>query len=102
MLTIKTPKIVNDCIVEWRTFCKKNNINKIKYCLHFLKKFKNVDYLILGFSNINQLNQINKFFKQKNISNAQNNLKKKKKLKFQIKSKKLDLNYMFFDIFVRP
>ena len=49
---------------EW---CKKKDISRLKACLHFVKKFKKIDYLILGINDANQLMQILKIFEQRLI-----------------------------------
>ena len=59
----KYSKTIN-IFVEW---CKKNNVSRLKACLHFVKKFKKIDYLILGINDANQLMQILKIFEQKLI-----------------------------------
>ena len=36
-------------------------------CIHFVKKYRYIDYLIIGFDDIHQLIYINNSFKKKNI-----------------------------------
>jgi hypothetical protein len=52
---------------NFSNWCKKNNITNIKACLHFIKQFKKIDYLIVGFNNSQQLEKILKNFKEKQI-----------------------------------
>ena len=60
----KPPKIVKALINEWRIFCNKYNINKIEYCLNFLKKYKHLDYLVIGFSSLDQIKLVYYYYKQ--------------------------------------
>ena len=52
----------------WFHWCRINKISSLKACLAFLKQQKNIDYLIIGFDNLNQLKEIVKNFNQKSIS----------------------------------
>ena len=48
---------------NFSNWCKKNSITNIKACLHFIKQFKKIDYLIVGFNDSQQLEKILKNFK---------------------------------------
>ena len=52
---------------NFSNWCKKNSITNIKACLHFIKQFKKIDYLIVGFNDSQQLEKILKNFKEKQI-----------------------------------
>ena len=58
---IKSQKLFKKYI-KW---CSINKINQITACLHFIKKIKHVDYLIVGFDNVIHLNQIINSFNKK-------------------------------------
>jgi aryl-alcohol dehydrogenase-like predicted oxidoreductase len=48
----KNEKII---INKFRNWCYKNNISLLQGCLHFVKQFKKIYYLLVGFENYNQL-----------------------------------------------
>jgi aryl-alcohol dehydrogenase-like predicted oxidoreductase len=52
---------------KFRNWCYKNNVSLLKACLHFVKQFKKIDYLVVGFNNYNQLKEIIEVFKKKQI-----------------------------------
>ena len=52
---------------KFRNWCYKNNVSLLKACLHFVKQFKKIDYLVVGFNNYNQLKEIIDVFKKKQI-----------------------------------
>jgi aryl-alcohol dehydrogenase-like predicted oxidoreductase len=52
---------------KFRNWCYKNNISLLQACLHFVKQFKKIDYLVVGFNNYNQLTEIINVFKKKQI-----------------------------------
>ena len=60
----KTYKVALDKFKKW---CYQNNISLLKACLNFVRQFKNIDYLIVGFNNYNQLKEIVDVFKKKLI-----------------------------------
>jgi len=43
---------------KFKFWCFKNNISPVKACLHFVKQFKKIDYLIVGFNNYKHFKQI--------------------------------------------
>lgn len=59
----KSPVKIRKTIKNWRNFCKVNQINKIMYCINFIKQIKNIDFLVVGFSSMKQLNNLLKYFK---------------------------------------
>ena len=52
---------------KFKNWCYKNNISLLEGCLHFVKQFKKIDYLVIGFDNYNQLKEIIDVFKKKKI-----------------------------------
>jgi aryl-alcohol dehydrogenase-like predicted oxidoreductase len=52
---------------KFKHWCSKNNISKIQACLHFIKQYKKIDYLVVGFNNYNHLKEIIDVFKRKQI-----------------------------------
>ena len=53
---------------KFRNWCYKNNVSLLQACIHFIKQFKKIDYLVVGFNNYNQLKEIIDVFKQKQIN----------------------------------
>jgi hypothetical protein len=60
----KNEKII---LNKFRNWCYKNNVPLLQACLHFIKQFKKIDYLVVGFNNSNQLKEIVDVFKKKQI-----------------------------------
>jgi aryl-alcohol dehydrogenase-like predicted oxidoreductase len=60
-------------------WCKKNNISKFKYCLNFIKSHKNIDEIVVGVENTEQLNEIIKVLNEKKIFDYPKNLMSKNK-----------------------
>lgn len=54
-------------IDNFQKWCSVKDINPTKACLHFVKKYKIVDYLVIGFNNAEQLNEIIKLYNQKTL-----------------------------------
>ncbi len=52
---------------KFKNWCYKNNISLLQACIHFVKQFKKIDYLVVGFNNYNQLKEIIDVFKKKQI-----------------------------------
>jgi aryl-alcohol dehydrogenase-like predicted oxidoreductase len=52
---------------KYKNWCYRNNISLIQGCIHFVKQFKKIDYLVVGFNNYNQLKEIIDVFKKKQI-----------------------------------
>ena len=48
---------------KFRNLCYNNNISLLQACLHFIKQFKKIDYLVVGFEDCNQLREIINDFK---------------------------------------
>ena len=61
--SIKTKKKF-DNFLEW---CEKKKITQVEACIQFIKKFKLIDYLIVGFDNRNQFQTIVKNFNKKKL-----------------------------------
>ena len=52
---------------KYKNWCYKNNISLLQASIHFVKQFKKIDYLLVGFNNYNQLKEIIEVFKKKQI-----------------------------------
>ena len=52
---------------NFHKWCEKKNLSPMDACIHFVKKYRYIDYLIIGFDDIHQLIYINNSFKKKNI-----------------------------------
>jgi len=48
----------SDLLESWSGWCRNNNISKIEACLQFIKNYKKIDYLVVGFDNLKQLKEI--------------------------------------------
>lgn len=48
---------------DWFKFCEFNSIDPVKLCIDFCKSIKEIDYLVIGVQNSEELMQINKYFK---------------------------------------
>jgi aryl-alcohol dehydrogenase-like predicted oxidoreductase len=57
----------NILLKKFRNWCYKNNVSLLQACVHFIKQFKKIDYLVVGFDNYNQLKEIIDVFKKKQI-----------------------------------
>ena len=61
---LKKNKKILDKFSNW---CLDNNISRIKASLHFVKKYKLIDNLIIGFNSYDQLKEIIKIFSQRTV-----------------------------------
>jgi aryl-alcohol dehydrogenase-like predicted oxidoreductase len=61
----KKYKLILDKLKNW---CYKNNISMLRACIDFVRQFKEIDYLVVGFNNYNQLKEIISVFKKKKIN----------------------------------
>ena len=61
----KSHKII---INKFRNWCYKNNVSLLQACIHFVKQFKKIDYLVVGFNNYDQLKEIIDIFKKKQFT----------------------------------
>jgi aryl-alcohol dehydrogenase-like predicted oxidoreductase len=69
--------LINDCssnkinkkhkiiLNKFKNWCYKNNITLLQACIHFVKHFKQIGYLVIGFNNYNHLKEIIDVFKKK-------------------------------------
>jgi len=73
----KNYKILLNKFKNWRY---KNNISLLQACIPFVKQFKKIDYLVVGFNNYNQLKEIIDIFKKKHIIIPRNFSTNKKNL----------------------
>lgn len=51
----------------WFDWCKNKKISPIKACLDYIKKFKEVDYVIIGFNSYVEFKEILSSYKKKSI-----------------------------------
>jgi aryl-alcohol dehydrogenase-like predicted oxidoreductase len=65
--SIKKLKKNKKILDKFTTWCLDNNISRIKASLHFVKKYKLIDYLIIGFNSYDQLKEIIKIFNQRTV-----------------------------------
>lgn len=54
-------------INSFKKWCKEKKISYLKACIHFIKRFKKIDYIVVGFNDADQLKEIIKTFREKNI-----------------------------------
>ena len=47
---------------KWDYYCKKENISKIQGCINFIKSFKKISFVIIGFEDIKQVKNIISYF----------------------------------------
>ena len=47
---------------KWNNYCKKENISKIQGCINFIKSFKKISFVIIGFEDIKQVKNIISYF----------------------------------------
>jgi aryl-alcohol dehydrogenase-like predicted oxidoreductase len=52
---------------KFSKWCAQNKISKILACLHFVKKYTKIDFLIVGFNNSKQLEEILNLFLKKTV-----------------------------------
>jgi aryl-alcohol dehydrogenase-like predicted oxidoreductase len=57
---------------KFNNWCKLNEISRLQACVDFLKIKKNIDYLVVGFNNYYQFDEILKSFKNKKITKIPN------------------------------
>lgn len=57
---------------KFSNWCKTNRISKLEACISFVKKIKEIDYLIVGFNNYYQFKEILKCFNKKNFLEVPN------------------------------
>ena len=53
----------NNIFKKWNNYCKKENISKIQGCINFIKSFKKISFVIIGFEDIKQVKNIISYFK---------------------------------------
>ena len=66
LLSNKIPKKIRDngkILKKYYNYLKKNNLNPLDFCLNFILQFKEIDKIIVGIDNLNNLKQIIKFKK---------------------------------------
>jgi len=66
LLSNKIPNKINyngKFIKKFSDYLKKNNLKSLDFCLNFILQFKEIDKIIVGIDNLNNLEQITKFKK---------------------------------------
>tara|TARA_B100000579_G_scaffold287073_1_gene238044 strand:+ start:10770 stop:11624 length:855 start_codon:yes stop_codon:yes gene_type:complete len=59
-------------LLNFKNWCEKKKISKIKACLHFIKNFNYIDYLVVGFNSYENLHEIVKIFKERKFEVGKN------------------------------
>jgi aryl-alcohol dehydrogenase-like predicted oxidoreductase len=57
---------------KFKEWCYKKKISQLKACIHFVKQYKKIDYLVVGFNSYFHLKEIIDVFKKKQIIIARN------------------------------
>ena len=52
---------------KWFSWCANNNISPIKASLDFVRAQHKIDYLIVGFDNVNELRDLKRKFRTKKV-----------------------------------
>jgi len=65
--SIKKHKKHKKLLDKFSTWCLNNKITRIKASLHFIKRYKLIDYLIIGFNSYDQLKEIVEIFNQRTV-----------------------------------
>ena len=60
----------NNIFKKWNNYCKKENISKIQGCINFIKSFKKISFVIIGFEDIKQVKNIIDSFKNNKKSHT--------------------------------
>ncbi len=55
---------------KWNNYCKKENISKVQGCINFIKSFKKISFVIIGFEDIKQVKNIISYFKNNKKSHT--------------------------------
>tara|TARA_B100000795_G_scaffold52994_1_gene34730 strand:+ start:313 stop:1188 length:876 start_codon:yes stop_codon:yes gene_type:complete len=64
--SLQIPKKQRELLSSFNKWCVSKKISRLKACLHFVKQFKNIDFVLAGFNDYDQLNEILHIFNQKN------------------------------------
>ena len=72
-LLLKDEKSIPKKFKKWKNifkklnvYCKNENITKVEACINFIKSFRKVSYVVIGFENIDQIKAAIKYFKSNN------------------------------------
>ena len=79
LIAKKTPpklKKYDSSLKDWQKWCYKKKLNKVKACVHFIKKFDKISSIVIGINDIKQLREIIKFLKEKTIDISYKNITK--------------------------
>ena len=79
LIAKKTPlklKKYDSSFKDWQKWCFKRKLNKVKACIHFIKKLNKISSVVIGINDIKQLREIIKFLKEKTIDISYDNILK--------------------------
>ncbi len=62
---LKLGKKNKELLIKFSDWCKKNNISRLRACLDFIRQFKAINFAVIGFDNLDQMNEIIDILKQK-------------------------------------
>ncbi len=72
-LLLKDEKLIPKKFKKWKNifrklnvYCKNENITKVEACINFIKSFRKISYVVIGFENNDQIKAAIKNFKSKN------------------------------------
>lgn len=72
-LLLKKEKSIPEKFKKWKNifkklnaYCKNENITEIEACINFIKSFKKISYVVIGFESINQIKTTIKYFNNNN------------------------------------
>ena len=61
--------------INWNKWCYHHKINKVRACVQYVKRFKQISAIIIGTNNLSQIKQINRFFNERKINLNYNNFR---------------------------
>ena len=63
--SLQIPKKHKKLLISFNKWCEIKKISPLKACLHFVKQFKKIDFVLAGFNDYYQLNEVLHNFNQK-------------------------------------
>jgi len=64
--SLHIPKKQRELLSSFNKWCVSEKISRLKACLHFVRQFRKIDFVLAGFNDYYQLNEILHVFNQKN------------------------------------
>ena len=64
--SLQIPKKQSELLNSFNNWCLEEKISRLEACLHFVKQFKKIDFVLTGFNDYHQLNEILHIFNKKN------------------------------------